>query len=770
MLKCKILGRNLINGTEQEFDIREGAVFTEYYNETLDSGTITIPQLSAKIQIEPYDIIVIYDTNSKINQKRLCVDTYTCTQTSLDPAIYNYDITLFSETKLLEGILLPNLSITMRKNAYQRTIWDYLYEYLYEYNIYNDWNNGFSNAKFSYSNDVYNKFNSTICPEMQWNEPTLREVITDLMMVLDCIPVVNNNVISYIDITQIGSEITTAQRNGINYIQESQSSADYVSEIKMSIQNSISSINKPNENTTIVEEIGFRNSNTYIVDTNNMIVETNQPMWDLVSCKIYFKARGEVRCINNYGEPDEYSEVHDDIYDIGLDLTPYILEYGVWQTKDIKYNGFNAGNQSLSTTYQNTCLYYIRGNNNIFNFNAKQNTQQWFISSQVSVYELIINGELFMNEWKRIAQEKYPNFEVYQYEFRDYDTGTITGEPKDILEGAGSFKYARFSVEYKNLTNCVFFASKSPYMRNKRQIVDNQTTSYPDIDKLGFLEYLKANRLGNKVKLINGRYNDSESNIPQLSQTINSSIIFKKEIAVYDNYLKVNYQATDNYVLRDYFTGIKSKLRSWKIVDGKEALLRAENRKFYVNSNLQSISTSNYLIPSYSNLDKYLEDFNYCCISFYSSETGDIPSRYSHTYNGTDYIIDKYLVEFTKRKCGNSVLFTITMKDNAVVGSNYVYNADGTGGMYQKNSRYVDSNGGFTSFEIWFSKRFVVALPTSTDTKIYTAIKPGINYSQMDGVVFKYKGNMWKDNKEIFQITFQFELNQEANDIFLGKK
>lgn len=770
MLKCKVLGRNLIDEIEQEYAITEGAVFTENYNETLDNGTIILPQLTSKIEIEPYDVIYIYSTDGKINSRYMCVDEYVCTQTCLDPAIYQYQITLVSETKLLEGILLPSLSITMKKSGTQRSVYEYLYEYLSEYNIYNDWNNGFTDPKFSYASEVYQRFNSIVCPEMQWNEPTLREVLTDLMMVDDCIPVVHNNIISFIDLTQIGSEISSTQRKGINYIQESQSSADYVSEIKMSIQNSTSSPNKPEENTNIVEQIGFRNSNTYIVDTNNMIVETNQPIWNLVSCKIYFKAKGEVRCINNYGTTDEYSEVHEDIYNIGLDLTPYILEYGEWQTKDIKYNGFNASNQPLSTTYQNTCLYYTRGSNNILNFNAKQNTQQWFISSQVSVYELIINGELFMNEWKRIAEENYPNFEVYQYEFRDYDTGVLTGDPKDILEGAGSFKYARFSVEYKSQTNCVFFASKSNFPRNKRQVVDNQITSYPDIDRLGFLEYLKANRLGNKIKTIYGRFEDDEVNIPQLAQTLDGSIIFKKEISVYENFIKTNYQATDNYVLRDYFTGIKSKLRSWKIVDGKEAFLRAENRKFYVNSNIQSVSTNTFVIPSYSDLNKYLEDFNYCCISFYSSETDNIPNRYSHTYDGTDYIIDKYLVEFTKRKCGNSVLITITMKDNAIVGSNYVYNADGTGGMEQKTTKYVDSNGRFSQFEVWFSKRFVAALPTSTDTKIFTAIKPGINYSQMDQVVFKYHGYMWKDNKEIFQITFQFELNEEANDMFLGKK
>ena len=73
MLKCYIEGRNKINGTHEQYKIANGAVFVENGNETLDSGTIILPQLNHKIQIEPYDIVVIWsdeDSKYKINNRR----------------------------------------------------------------------------------------------------------------------------------------------------------------------------------------------------------------------------------------------------------------------------------------------------------------------------------------------------------------------------------------------------------------------------------------------------------------------------------------------------------------------------------------------------------------------------------------------------------------------------------------------------------------------------------------------------------------------------
>ena len=299
MLKCYIEGRNKTDFVhEDHYQIAEGAVFVENGNETLDSGTIILAQLKKKIQIEPYDVVIIYsteDSKCKIKQRRMCVDTYTCTQTSLDPAIYKYEISLFSETKLLEGVLLPSLSITKRPGT--MNVYGYINQYLNEYGpkTYINPSNLTGTAKFTLSSRISSKFGSPQCPEMQWNEPTLREVLNDLMMVKDCIPIVKNNVIDYMDLSQEGNEITAEQRKHINYITETQSSQDYVSEIKMNVKNALNNptvatissyddVDIPKSASILIEENGYKNFETYQLTTERLKLETQLPIWKLYYC------------------------------------------------------------------------------------------------------------------------------------------------------------------------------------------------------------------------------------------------------------------------------------------------------------------------------------------------------------------------------------------------------------------------------------------------------------------------------------------------------
>lgn len=841
MLKCSIISKNLVNGVEQEFNVSEGAVFTENYNETLDSGTIVIPHLTSKIEIEPYDIVKInssLDSKVRIETRYMCVDTYVCTQTSLDPAIYEYNITLFSLTKLLEGILLPSLSITRLKTGTPRKVWYYLQQFLDEYGTKLSANatDGYTNPLYSYGWNVVNIatassfFNDTECPEFQWNEPTLREVITDLMMVKDCIPMVTYDIIGklridYMNVSQTRGDITSAQRSGINYIRESQSSADYVSELKTKLVNSIGE----GEITKICEDITFRNYSTYLLTTENVMVETSLPIWKLKSIKLTHKITYKnVRFIKTDplgGSPEIYT-LSDFDYWIQKDLMPFVLEQKEWQTKDIHYEPFN-NTKEPSSSYQNTCLYYTIGAKGIHNFDAKQETKMLWIKSQVSVLELILNSET-LNETEEV--------EEYARTILHNDHSGINVDEFNIWWDDNNWKTywqsCMFRVEYEALGEHVFLASKSPFQAHKRQVIDNQSQSYVNIKNQGMLEYLKANRLGNQVKLINARYKLNESATPKLANTIDDSIIFQKQISVYDNFIKANYQATKNYVLRDYFTGIKSKLRSWPIVSGNEAFTRADVCKFYVNKNLASVK-SNYVIPVYlseeydsskgynvgdfciysgtryvcnaptgygsfraidwtstgltgltETMQDYIDKFKYCTIKF-TTKNGNKPGAGDFIwYSGGvayNYAISAFMVEFQKAKCGNSVIFTIKMHDNTLAG-NYVASEDysissSVSGMTQKNAPYTDSDGEVTGGEICFYDKFDENLPYTNGNKLpLSHLLPGVAYYQFpnDGVsetipLCKIPFTIHKDNKEILQITIQFEKNDEADDIFLGK-
>ena len=803
MLTCYIEGKNYVGNTsvEETFGIAEGAVFIENYNETLDSGTIILPQLDHAIDIEPFDIVVISGDN--ITTKRLCVDRFSKVQKCLDPAIYRYEIYLFSETKLLEGILCPSLAITRRMSGTPLTVGDYIERYVKLFG---------TKTEHSYDDVFVDKYTldttdaniihmySVECPEMQWNEPTLRELLNDLMMVCDCIPVVHNNVISCINVSQVGSEISNVKKKGINYITESQSSTDYVSEIKMHLQNAANNTRDipvgqvaPDDATKIIERIGFRNDDSYLLDTTKMRVQTSFPIWNIYSLIIFGLIELKYKITESDGNTTATTS-YDEIVEISRDLTPYVLEYGEWQTRDIYYDDWNIGYFDLNVDYRNRCLYFKRGGRNIENFCEYIEQQFLWIHDNKYVYEMIWTHDVLEDEADAYLQAKCDELHeqtghTYTYQ-RTYRSPTVT------------WRNCQFQVEYDALDDCVFSASKSPLPTNKRIVADGQTNTFIDVNRQGFLEYLKANRLGNKIALVNGRYETNESTLPVLAEKINGKIIFQKQIAVHENYIDVNYQCTENYVLRDYYTGVKSKIRSWQLVDGSEALTRSEHIKYYINYNdVGGYSSRGMLIPAHQTLDEYLEDFQYCAIQFFDENdapiVGNVDVRLTNSILYT-MPTNAIMVEFTKHKVGNSVVFTIKMPDNAYDG-NYI--SDWNGGSHtifeelteehnvkQKGVRYTDENGECKHVIIYFFSAWEYYgmlgdglhqgnVQANQCVRPYVAIgtvpgEPILQYENMHArdMVCKIPYTVYKDNKEILQFSIQFELNDEANDLFLGRK
>jgi hypothetical protein len=671
-----------------------------------------------------------------------------------------------SQIKDIEGIICPNLRITKVANR-TRSITHYLEQYISEYSplILND--EGKYESKYTLSTEAYNRFNQVECPEMQWNQPTLREVLNDLMMVDDCICVLINNEISFIDVSVSKGE---ASKDNINYIIKSRSIDDYVSDIRMNIVNGIDS-----EHSTKVEQLRFRNNNVYILGSNTIQLETSFPIWNIKSLKatVYLETGATVIGTDEVGIETRIRVPAGTA--LTIDLTPYVLEYDEWKTKDVYYSGFTYTDMALSSDYQNTSLYYVRGGNKILNWDNQQTSQFLFIKNTTSVYELVLYSTAFYDRLIEIAKEQEPGYVTYEY-------GDYPINPADF-KGDGNFNFFDFEIEYDAIDNCTFSATKSPMPNHRRTVIDNQSNSYVNISKQGKLEYSKANRLGNQVSIYNARYSN-ESDIIDVGYSLDDNIIFKREISIFKHYVDVNYYATKNYVLRDYFTGIRAKKRSWNIVSGEEASIRAELLKFYVNENTsinRGVYINNvlqtYKIPDYT-IEEFVNSLNYCAIRFNLGSSKYQPQNIEYE-DGNTYNVNAYLVEFTKHVVGNSVLLTIKMLDNTLVGK-YIYNyldslqvnrpSDYTGnfigGTLQKNASYTDSNGEFIGGTIFFYDE----KNDTSENEIF--LRPAINRANNfpNSPILQIPFTIHKDNSEIFQISIQLEVNEEANDLFIGKR
>ena len=112
------------------------------------------------------------------------------------------------------------------------------------------------------------------------------------------------------------------------------------------------------------------------------------------------------------------------------------------------------------------------------------------------------------------------------------------------------------------------------------------------------------------------------------------------------------------------------------------------------------------------------------------------------------------------------------MYDNAIAGKyissdNYNFASSGVNEkvMTQKNCPYVNDDGENYGgvIEFYSGKQRV-------DPLLEAKLLPYANVNNFTGLVARIPFNYHKDNKEITQITIQFEWNEDANDIFLGKR
>lgn len=844
-----ILKKKVYTDQNKTFSIDEGSVYIENYNETLDSATIRISHLTEPLDLESFDKVQLVD--SRLGPKYMCIDTYDEIEENLDPRLYSYEISLCSETKELEGILLPNISITKRPYDSYRTVWYYLEQYL---NLYGekirtsstvtktytrdlrmagspgtpilqiqrhydfvktddmvvdsvtytvlkgaaqDFSTTFTSTdtiveyetsydstvrvtityrqantyinKYSFDNKVKSKFNSIQCPEMQWNTPTLREVFNDLMMVADCIPVVRNNVISYIDLTEKKNDITNNLH--INYVRRSQSAEDYVSELKMNIVNGMSdTTNKTIKSTVITDWMTFRaDDNGYLVTSENIYLKTRFPILKVKHLWMYFAAG---RRDSSEGGAGNYFKIYKvDLCNITIGSESYRLLYekSEYDVLPIERWSDYSDNFNEGIT-KNKSVYYERGNNIISGFaTTTKASYKW--------------GDTNTVQWLKLIIAKYG------------DTADDVYVAPTI--STNQFYSTFFKIEYETLANCVFTASKELPVSHNRVIADNQTNSYVNTYTQGFLEYQKANRLGNQQRFINARYEDGFDELIKIGDYYKESIVYQTQYKIYQNHIDVNAIATKDYILRDYFTGVKARVRSWKIATGDEAFERHELDKYYLE--FDTNRRTDYINLDYPISYNFLEYFTDYLASIYHKEMNYCCVKISTTvFNYPDASGYSYVTDLFGTIVGNSLVFTFGADDNFEFGkrnkddirdtdlAEYTGNhqpryvkevgyTDGYGGFPLSPLRYVDDNGECVTIDYTFSRN-IASHESSGDNDVSaqflleTFERPMVLDSRILDTNFIQHKEVFKDNREILKMSVQFEVCSRTRNIVFTKK
>ena len=748
------------------FPIRDGFTIKEEMNETLDSGVLEFNLNSNEFEKIPFDNCVIYDDEDKIEEKHLLIDNYSDEIFEFGNSVNNdkhkYTLSLFSQTKELERITIENITTTqsMIIGDTKRSVWYYIYYYCEHYmpkiRVYDPdqdkivWVN-----KYRIDDAVREKFNNIECPEFQWNNPTLREVLNDLMSTADCIAVIRQDVLSYYDLKGRGNLI---DRSKLSLMKRSMSSNDYVSELSIYMQNAIG-----RNKTTVMPFQTLRSADeTGRITTENCAIVTQNPIYAVKKLTLWFFEHGTGK-VHKLVETDRVIE-----YDEWLLLSQVTLGSSDWYALPVYVD------QNGCDLHKHRCnfLYYKRGGNTIENLGrawASTHGSNNFATTVLSSTAILKGTAQLETKW--------------------YGTGDSFIDPRYIL----------YELEYETTNQHAMHVGKYlPMKHPENRIFDSQENSYIDIEHQSIFEYAKVNRLGNKIVEIYGEYK-SEEDIPQLGDYLDDNVLFSRELTYYDDIIYFKGMMTENYILRDYFTSVRAKKRSWQIAKDSDALTSHNIIKYYVETSfkhkedvLDEISTTiqghsiygglihdlTNIYPMVSGESQEGKTLKYMMIQTSSPGTTEHPDPIYYT---------PILLDCSIEIQGLSICYNFGFNDN--------YKSSDYASDFQTQSfyEYANDRGEYSYAYFYLSygikNQFSVTIPTPAeeggtqtlttsqkdsifaDARIQPKVSLPTNSGQAEQIgATKISYYKRKDNRQIEKYSLQFEYCSDNPDIIITPK
>ena len=810
----------IINGNEFNDVIPQGSTYIDEYNEVLDSGVLMLGQIT-RLNAKPGDIVYIFN-DEKTYEKYFAIDDIEGERVNIDEKLWNYTIKLCSETKLLEKIPCPNLNITSGK---ERTIWDYLNIYV---NFYSPKIRVVDGGSWKYTNKYVlddtcgfytrrddissfttfkNYFSSKICPELSWNNPNLREVLTKLTQVVDCLPIVHKNKIQFINIGLPNGKFVYDKKY-INDYKVSYTSDGYCDKISLDLNQGLD-LNEEGLLTRNVEYIGFRNNDKAIIslEEGTSDVITKNPIYQINSLSFVIPAIVAYQVEWNTGE----TEVILTRTMLEWDISPLILlnEKRNILSEDMITDGWkpvyddsnkitewvpSSGSMALNEDspwdiiikyaqqYKFSTLGYSIGSNVISGWSDmwEQTTGYWFWchQEQYSVIEGIV--ETAINKcplgtklnYEKITQilENNDTKGRKVNNITDAETGLLfTGN--NWFNSITMYDLLLFKIDYYSLKSSKILFSKKGRNGFITQI-DNPSSSISNISSLGLLEYNKIDRLGNPLYLCTARYDNFNQMNPVGSNYIDENgdniIFYHREYAIYDNFILVKYVGTKDYILQNYFTSINAKLRPWQIASIDSSVKRKDNRTLYVEFSKNKYKDKTLFTLSNNIYESILSPLN---ANMQGLASNELTTGYIIT---DDTYSSKLECEITIAK--TALCFSFNLNDNVSNGT-YISNGlermnllnIGSGnyrdrlkkGLYQEWVKYAP--------EGWLTKIRVGIYHVNENFKTVPYLKEYKDLTDMSEL-FKDMLTGGKETNELFEKIYSIPLFDFKNDLeFLNK-
>lgn len=779
-LKCKI------NNVVYENTLVQGIPFSEEYSEVLDSASIIIDQVK-QMNIKPYDDVYIYDANfdfegfnengllvynghlidkngylinengqyinefgivldenkkilkcgfykhflvNQFSEEMLFLNTNELIDNSNNGNLYKYKIELFSETKGLETIQLPNIAITQPLKLEKKvSTYKYLQQYIDMYSpkikvAKNEKEWEYKN-KYKLDNSLKEIFDDSYTPDFTLNSPNLRDILSKLMITKDMIPYVENNVIKALDITKRVKEFDLT-KGEIGYIYGSLSSSNYAENLKTNYINALSQ----EKSCKIVEYLGFRNSDVSLMKIEDLRLETRFPIYKINKIYLcYYK-----KCSILTFDDTEVIETEPKSFLCKQDITKLVK---LNSERNLLSKDFDEmENTSIPNTIEEMAQYkmctvgYDIGSNYITGWGEKYSFLSvpglsWF-SETKSYIENIVNlvdsinpygiydlgyFNLKNNQAISMPSKVIPN-DITAINPDSNASSLLTPFSNYALALKGFF----FQVEYDGFYNGTVVTTKDG-AESDITINDNQSNSLPLLEYDGLSQKEKINRFGNKGYTITIRYTDIKDLQPLGSYfSKDDVIIYHREYTINDKVINCTYYGMKDYVLKNYFTSVYAKHRPYNLMSYGESVSRAENKKLFL---LLSKNKQLYEKENIFNLDQKFNEKIFSCFkgvnpnNIKSIKNFDFPEKINYAYfdlislekngNKLEKVKRKYAADLNSFVFGNSLCFNSKMYDNVSSGV-YIKKTEPFKGVVEYTYNWlIDPQNSYTgSLQSWY--------------------------------------------------------------------
>ena len=690
-----------INNIDYTKHLINGYVTNETLTEELDSANIILTCLP-KTNFDPFNKVVI---NENGNYYYFVVDTYVETKISNHHELYEYNMHLISETKVLERFILPNLKITKPKyDSSIKKLGNYLDFILLHY----------VRPKYYMELDATLKaeLNEYQAPEWAWASPSVKQVFNDLLQSIDKpkLVKVKDGIVSAVELSVKGQEIVINKGEiaDNNY----QASKDYVNHLVIDTKNIIPT----STNVMTAPVVSFRsNDKAYLTNEElelylaNARIEKVDKLLVTLTTKFTRKSDGV--------KGDET---------IDIDLTKYIVEETI-------YN-------QLLTNERLYHFYYSRGGNTIKGFTYS--LKVFGFDATTAINTLLI-------------------YEINELNNRISSTGKydyFVGDLRDL----------KFTCWFENIGESRIKIYRDELKNHDFALVDNQTSSFINTLAFMQAEREKINRLGNDIRTITWMIKDYDA-IPKLNDYIGDYYLASKETAHFGDYYIVKGTLSKDFIQKNLYYGLQSRTRFTNFEMANNSVLRNENlvtNLYFTTENTKPSGTSNrklvnYIARNYSNyINGVGEDFSKGIKQIQATSTFADRDYKTYFLQPSIYSFD-YGVIISLRYYDNINVGMKIDKENIVLGmkfnQKYVSYVDENGELtsvkFELFSRYSTK---YRSSGNAYNYDEVYEYPDFID-----------DYVDEKYLEFTIIDSIYKDNGEILQYDLQFNFIGK-DDVVLG--